>query len=114
MRHRRSASPAACRRGERCMYFAFEESPAQLLRNMRSIGLDLEPYVKKGLLRIEATRPSLFGLEMHLASSFRAIEEFDPAVVVVDPITDFVALGSSYEVRSEEHTSELQSPCNLV
>jgi len=91
---------AACRRGERCMYFAFEESPAQLLRNMRSIGLDLEPYVKKGLLRIEATRPSLFGLEMHLASSFRAIEEFDPAVVVVDPITDFVALGSSYEVRS--------------
>ena len=91
---------AACRRGERCMYFAFEESPAQLLRNMRSIGLDLTPFVKKGLLRIEATRPSLFGLEMHLAASFGAIEEFSPSVVVVDPITDFVALGTPHEVRS--------------
>ena len=91
---------SACQRGEKCMYFAFEESPQQLLRNMRSIGLDLAPYVKKGLLRIEATRPSLFGLEMHLAASFRAIQEFKPSVVVVDPITDFVALGSAHEVRS--------------
>ena len=91
---------SACKRGERCMYFAFEESPAQLLRNMRSIGLDLAPYVKKGLLRIEAARPSLFGLEMHLATSFKAIAEFEPVVVVVDPITDFVALGTAHEVRS--------------
>lgn len=91
---------SACKRGERAMYFAFEESPAQLLRNMRSIGLDLAPFVKKGLLRIEATRPSLFGLEMHLAASTRAIEEFKPSVVVVDPITDFVALGTAHEVRS--------------
>ncbi|MFL5391145.1 MAG: circadian clock protein KaiC, partial [Myxococcales bacterium] len=58
---------SACKRGERCMFFAFEESPPQLLRNMRSIGVDLAPFVKKGLLRIEAARPSLFGLEMHLA-----------------------------------------------
>jgi circadian clock protein KaiC len=91
---------AACKRGEKCMYFAFEESPAQLLRNMQSIGLDLAPYVKKGLLRIEATRPSLFGLEMHLAASFQSIADFNPAVVVVDPITDFVALGTPHEVRS--------------
>jgi circadian clock protein KaiC len=91
---------AACRRGQRCIYFAFEESPAQLLRNMSSIGLDLTPFVNKGLLRIEATRPSLFGLEMHLAASLRAIEEFNPSVVVVDPITDFVALGTAHEVRS--------------
>jgi circadian clock protein KaiC len=91
---------SACKRGERCMYFAFEESPAQLLRNMRSIGLDLAPYVKKGLLRIEATRPSLFGLEMHLAASFHALAEFAPSVVVVDPITDFVSLGTPHEVRS--------------
>ncbi len=91
---------SACKRGERCMYFAFEESPAQLMRNMRSIGVDLGPYVKKGLLRIVAARPSLFGLEMHLVSSYRAIEEFDPSIVVIDPITDFVALGSAYEVRS--------------
>jgi circadian clock protein KaiC len=91
---------AACKRGEKAIYFAFEESPQQLLRNMRSIGIDLAPYVKKGLLRIEAARPSLFGLEMHLATSIRAIGEFEPSVVVIDPITDFVSLGSTYEVRS--------------
>jgi circadian clock protein KaiC len=91
---------AACKRGEKCMYFAFEESPAQLLRNMKSVGLDIEPYLKKGTLRVEATRPSLFGLEMHLAESLRAIDEFNPSVVVVDPITDFVALGTPHEVRS--------------
>jgi circadian clock protein KaiC len=91
---------AACKRGEKCMYFAFEESPAQLTRNMQSIGLSIAPYIKKELLKVEATRPSLFGLEMHLAASFRAIEEFKPAVVVVDPITDFVSLGTPFEVRS--------------
>ena len=82
------------------MYFAFEESPAQLLRNMRSIGIDLAPYAKKGVLHIEATRPSLFGLEMHLATKFKVISDFNPLVVVVDPITDFVALGTAHEVRS--------------
>jgi len=91
---------SACKRGEKCMYFAFEESPQQLIRNMRSIGIDLAPFVKKGLLRVEATRPSLFGLESHLAASLNAVNEFDPAVVIVDPITDFVSLGSTYEVRS--------------
>jgi len=91
---------AACKRGERCLYFAFEESPAQLLRNMGSIGTQLEPYTKSGLLRIEATRPSLFGLEMHLLQSYRLIEELKPSVVVVDPITDFVSLGTPHEVRS--------------
>jgi circadian clock protein KaiC len=91
---------SVCRRGERCMYFAFEESPPQLLRNMKSIGIDLAPYLKKDLLRIEATRPSLFGLEMHLAASFQSIARFNPSVVVVDPITDFVSLGTPHEVRS--------------
>jgi circadian clock protein KaiC len=91
---------SACKRGEKCMYFAFEESPAQLTRNMKSIGLDISPFIKKGLLKIEATRPSLFGLEMHLAASFRAIADFEPSVVVVDPITDFVSLGTPHEVRS--------------
>jgi len=91
---------SACKRGERCMFFAFEESPPQLLRNMRSIGVDLAPYVKKGLLRIEAARPSLFGLEMHLAASLRAIRDFSPSVAIIDPITDFMALGNPHEVRS--------------
>jgi circadian clock protein KaiC len=78
---------AACARGERCLYFAFEESPAQIVRNMRSIGLDLQPRVDAGLLRFEAARPSLFGLEMHLARMYREIENFAPAAVVLDPIS---------------------------
>ncbi len=78
---------AACARGERCLYFAFEESPAQIIRNMRSLGLDLQPRVDAGLLRFEAARPSLFGLEMHLARMYREIEEFEPAAVVLDPIS---------------------------
>ena len=78
---------AACARGERCLYFAFEESPAQIVRNIRSIGLDLQPRIDAGLLRFEAARPSLFGLEMHLARMYREIEEFAPAAVVLDPIS---------------------------
>ena len=78
---------AACARGERCLYFAFEESPAQIVRNMRSLGLDLQPRVDSGLLRFEAARPSLFGLEMHLARMYREIENFAPAAVVLDPIS---------------------------
>jgi circadian clock protein KaiC len=78
---------SVCARGERCLYFAFEESPAQIIRNMRSIGLDLQPPVDAGLLRFEAARPSLFGLEMHLARMYRDIEEFAPAAAVLDPIS---------------------------
>jgi circadian clock protein KaiC len=78
---------AVCARGGRCLYFAFEESPAQIVRNMRSIGLDLQPHVDAGLLRFEAARPSLFGLEMHLARMYREIEEFAPAAAVLDPIS---------------------------
>lgn len=89
---------AACRRGERCLYFAFEESPAQILRNMRSIGLNLQPWVAAGLLRYEAARPSLFGLEMHLARMHREIERFEPAAVVLDPISSL--RGAQGEVHS--------------
>jgi circadian clock protein KaiC len=78
---------AACARGERCLYFAFEESPAQIVRNMRSIGLDLQPRIDSGLLRFEAARPSLYGLEMHLARMHREIEDFAPEAVVLDPIS---------------------------
>ncbi len=78
---------AACRRGERCLYFAYEESPLQIERNMRSIGLDLAPWTHAGLLRLRAARPSLFGLEMHLARMHREIESFRPDVVIVDPVS---------------------------
>ena len=60
---------AACKRGESVLYFAFEESPSQFMRNMRSIGIHLEPWVKKGLLQFHATRPTLYGLEHHLATT---------------------------------------------
>jgi circadian clock protein KaiC len=91
---------AACRRGERCLYFAFEESRNQIIRNMRSIGIDLEQWVKKGLLEFRNSRPSLYGLEMHLVAMHKAIESFKPAIVVVDPISNLVAAASESEVKS--------------
>ena len=91
---------AACRRGERCIYCAFEESPAQIVRNMRSIGLDLEQWVTRGCLRFQSARPTLHGLEAHLTSIHRMIEELNPAHVVFDPITNLVTVGTSQEVRA--------------
>ncbi|RIL04543.1 MAG: KaiC 1 [Proteobacteria bacterium] len=91
---------AACRRGERCLAFVFEESPAQILRNMRSIGIDLEPWVKKGRLRFHAARPTFQGLEVHLTRMHREVDTFDPAVVTVDPITNLMQSGAHYEVQT--------------
>ena len=94
------AADACCRRGERCLYIAFEESEAQLLRNMRSIGLDLAPWVEQGLLSFHAARPTRNGLEMHLASIHKLVEAFQPSLVVIDPITNFVASGTVSEASS--------------
>jgi circadian clock protein KaiC len=91
---------AACRRGERCLYFAFEESRHQIIRNMRSIGINLEQWVDKGLLEFRNSRPSLYGLEMHLVTMHKAIDSFKPAIVVVDPISNLVAAASELEVKS--------------
>lgn len=91
---------AACRRGERCLYFAFEESQNQIIRNMRSIGIDLEQWVKKGVLRFQNSRPTLYGLEMHLVSMHKAIESFHPVHVVVDPISNLVTAASGNEVKA--------------
>jgi circadian clock protein KaiC len=91
---------AACRRGERCIFFAFEESSAQIIRNMRSVGIDLEPWVTKGLLKFHAERPSVYGLEAHLLTMHKAINEFKPAVVVVDPITNLISAGNPLDVKS--------------
>jgi circadian clock protein KaiC len=88
---------AGCRNGERGLLFAFEESPQQLLRNLRSIGIDLEPYVAGGMLRIVSTRPSAHGLEAHLASILHTIDDFDPHLVVVDPISAFSEAGGNRE-----------------
>ncbi|CAG0947108.1 Circadian clock protein kinase KaiC [Anaerolineae bacterium] len=91
---------AACRRGERALYFAFEESPSQITRNIRSIGIDLEPWVQKGLLQFQANRPSLAGLEMHLTMIHKAINAFKPQVVIVDPLTSFAVGGNETEVKA--------------
>ena len=91
---------AACRRGERTLYFAFEESPSQIMRNMRSIGIDLEPWVPRGLLRFQASRPTFTGLEMHLATMHKAINAFKPQVVIVDPLNSFIVGGNETEVKA--------------
>lgn len=91
---------AACRRAEKSLYFAFEESPSQILRNMESIGLDLDRHVQKGRLAFHAARPSLYGLEMHLVTMYDLINEFQPQVVVLDPITDFASIGSVTEIKA--------------
>jgi circadian clock protein KaiC len=90
----------ACERGERCLYFAFEESPSQIQRNMRSVGLNLEPWIGSGLLRIFASRPTSTGLEGHLARIHREVEEFKPSIVVLDPITNLVSAGETSAVKS--------------
>ena len=91
---------AACGRGERALFFAFEESQEQIIRNMRSIGIDLEKYVRQGLLKFYNARPSNFGLEVHLALIHKTIGEYEPAVVVVDPITNFLAVADAPETKS--------------
>jgi circadian clock protein KaiC len=90
---------AACKRGERVLYFCFEESPSQLMRNMLSIGIKLEPWVKKGLLRFQATRPTLYGFEMHLAVTHKFVKEFKPDIVILDPINTFVIGDKELEVK---------------
>jgi circadian clock protein KaiC len=91
---------AACRRGERCLFFAFEESPRQIVRNMRSIGVDLQPWVRKGLLQFQAVRPTYGGIEEHLLVTHKRITSFQPSVVVVDPVTNLIMVSTPNEVRS--------------
>jgi circadian clock protein KaiC len=91
---------AACRRGDKCLYFAFEESQGQMVRNMRSIGIDLEPRITQGLLHFHAARPTLSGLEMHLTTMHKWINDIQPRTVVVDPISNFTAAGTTTEVKA--------------
>jgi circadian clock protein KaiC len=89
----------ACRRGERTLLFAYEESSEQLLRNMRSIGIDLAPWVKKGLLQIHCSRPAMHGLEQHLVMVHDLVLAFRPGVVVIDPISNLTLDDSDREVK---------------
>jgi circadian clock protein KaiC len=95
-----SFANAACNRGEKCLYLAFEESPSQITRNMLSIGIDLEPWIKQELLDIYSVRPTIYGLEMHLVKMYKLVREFKPKVVIIDPVTNLIAIGSNTEVKS--------------
>lgn len=90
---------AACKRGEKVLYFAFEESPSQFMRNMSSIGIHLEPWVKEGLLHFHATRPTLHGLEHHLSTTIKLINKVNPQIVILDPIDAFIMGGNQTEVK---------------
>jgi circadian clock protein KaiC len=91
---------ATCQRGERCLYFSFEESPSQIMRNMGTIGLDLEHWVKKGRLQLHNVRPFYHGLETHLARKIQAVTEFGPEVVIIDPISGLDTTGTPSEIKS--------------
>lgn len=95
-----SFAHASCQRGERALYFSFEESEQQTVRNMRSTGMDLQPCIDAGLLRCFATRPTFYSLEMHLAIMLREIEKFRPSLVVLDPISAFMDSGEQLEVQA--------------
>lgn len=95
-----SFAHAACERGERCLYLAYEEAESQIIRNMRSIGLELEPCINKGLLKIKSSRSTRYGLEMHLVMMHQLVNEFKPDVVVIDPITDYRNVGKDTDVKS--------------
>jgi circadian clock protein KaiC len=89
-----------CRNGQKCLIFAFEESPKQIIRNMRSIGIDLQSWVDKGLLKFYATRPTLYGLETHLVTIYKAVNQFKPDLVIFDPVTNLITIGKQNEVKS--------------
>lgn len=95
-----SFANAACNRGEKCLFFAFEESPQQIVRNMQSIGMNLQVHIDAGLLFFQSARPTMYGLEMHLVSIHKLIRKMKPGVVVLDPITNLVTVGSVSEVKS--------------
>lgn len=90
----------SCKDGLKCLFFAFEESPQQIIRNMSSIGVDLQSHIDSGLLEFYASRPTLYGLEMHLVAIHKAIRKFKPEVVVLDPITNLITIGSVSEVKA--------------
>jgi circadian clock protein KaiC len=91
---------ATCARGERCLYFSFEESASQILRNVRTIGIDLQPFIRKGFLRIHSSRPTVYGLEMHLLRMHKLISQFQPSVVIVDPVSNLQTAGTKEDANN--------------
>lgn len=104
----------ACRRGERALLFTYEELSAQIVRNMRSIGIDLEPWVKAGMLQIHASRPTLQGLEQHLVMMHDAVQAFQPSVVAVDPISNLTLERDDSQVKAGGKITSANSCSSLV
>jgi circadian clock protein KaiC len=100
---------ATCGRGERCLFFGFEESLSQITRNMRSVGMDLAPWVQAGLLHYHGTRPTAYGLELHLVKMHRLFEGFQPRIVVMDPVTSFLSSGTPDEVNKAPYGRTLRT-----
>ena len=90
----------SCKNGNKCLFFAFEESPKQIIRNMKSIGIDLKPWVDKGLLKFHSTRPTLYGLETHLVTIHKMVNDYNPDMVIFDPISNLITVGTRDEVKS--------------
>jgi circadian clock protein KaiC len=90
---------SVCASGNRCLYFAFEESADQIVRNMRSIGVDLKPHVDENRLQFHAVRPTIYGLEMHLLNIHRMIENFKPDAVIIDPLSNLTSIGSLMDIK---------------
>ena len=95
-----SFADETCRRNEKCIYFSFDESPQQIIRNMKTIGINLQKHVDSGLLQFNASRPSLYGLEMHLVIIYKMVKKFKPSTIIVDPITNLVTVGNKNDVRA--------------
>ncbi len=95
-----SFASSSCKDGEKVLYFAFEEAPMQIVRNMKSVGIDLESCIKNGKLRIDSSRPTVWGLELHLATMHKAIVSYKPDVIIIDPVSNLTAVGTINEVRS--------------
>lgn len=91
---------SACQRGERCLYFSFEEAPSQIIRNMRSVGIDLQSWAQADSLRFKSARPTAYSLDMHLIQLRKQIQTFDPQIVVIDPVTNFDVIGSKADSRT--------------
>ncbi len=89
---------STCVEGGKCLYFAFEESPSQIVRNMRSIGVDLDTEIKSGRLHISSARPTLYGLETHLAMMHKQVKDFEPDAVIIDPLTSLTGAGAAEDV----------------
>ncbi|HLN45777.1 MAG TPA: circadian clock protein KaiC [Candidatus Sulfotelmatobacter sp.] len=91
---------STCQNGEKCLYITFEEAPDQVIRNMRSIGMDLQPWIDRGLLKMSAARSTYYGLETHLVTIHKMVESFNPSVIILDPITNLITVGTQADVKS--------------